>query len=335
MQRVTVAILNWNGSELLKKFLPKVIEHSQGHEVVVIDNDSSDDSVAMLQSDFADIRVIVNQENLGFAAGYNVGLKEVDSDIIVLLNSDVEVTAGWIDKVLPHFEDPNIAALQPKLLDEKRKEFFEYAGAAGGFLDRFGFPFCRGRVFESLEEDKGQYDQVCDVHWASGACLFIRQSLYNEVGGLDADFFAHMEEIDLCWRIRNRGYRIICAPESSVYHVGGATLQQGSSHKAYLNFRNNLFILLKNDRSAWTTGLITFRMALDGVAAWKFLFSGQSGAFFAVAKAHFHFYTSFFKMLKKRMLLKKKEVHSAEIYKISVVYQHFIQKLDKYSDLRF
>lgn len=328
-----VAILNWNGSALLRQYLPSVVEHSGPHQVVVIDNGSTDDSLQVLRDEFPSVTVVDNGANLGFSEGYNVGLQSIEADIVILLNSDVAVTAGWIDKALPHFSDESVWALQPKMLDDRDRERFEYAGAAGGYLDRYGFPYCRGRIFQSLEVDRGQYDTAVDLHWGCGAALFIRKERYYQAGGLDADFFAHMEEIDLCWRIRNLGGRIVFSPESTVYHLGGGTLQQGSAQKAYLNFRNNLYILLKNHRGSSVILLLFIRMAFDGVAAYKFLFSGQVSAFFAVAKAHVHFYRDFLPMWRKRKSLMSHEPVSSTNDDRSIVWAHFVKGKDRYSDL--
>lgn len=248
MKKTAVVILNWNGRKFLKKFLPDVIKFSKKDaEVIVADNASTDDSVAVLKADFPEIRIIENKSNGGFAKGYNQALKLIDAEYYILLNSDIEVTENWINPVIELMEsDKNIAACQPKIRSYHEKEKFEYAGAAGGFIDKFGYPFCRGRIFQSLEEDKGQYDDTVEIFWATGAALFIRAELYHKLGGMDDDFFAHMEEIDLCWRLKNEGYKIMYCPKSTVYHVGGGTLPTSSSWKTYLNFRNNFFLIYKN-----------------------------------------------------------------------------------------
>lgn len=249
MIKTTVVILNWNGKSLLKQFLPLVLAHSVSDtcRVVVADNGSTDDSVAFLKRTFPELPLILLDKNYGFAEGYNKALQQIDSEYVVLLNSDVETTAGWIQKLVTYMDDhPEVAAVQPKIRSYKDREQFEYAGAAGGFIDRYGYPFCRGRILEVVEKDRGQYDSVIPLFWASGACLCIRNGDYNDAGGLDARFFAHMEEIDLCWRLNARGRKVVSLPSSVVYHVGGASLSKDNPRKMYLNFRNNLLMLYKN-----------------------------------------------------------------------------------------
>lgn len=248
MNKVSVVILNWNGAEMLRRFLPSVLAGSAGEgiEVCVADNGSSDDSCRMLEQEFPAVRLIRLDRNYGFADGYNKAFEQVDAEYAVLLNSDVEVSPGWLTPMVEYMDlHPDVAACQPKLLDWKQKDRFEYAGAAGGFIDRYGYPFCRGRIFEVVEKDEGQYDAPISVFWATGAALFVRLDKYREVGGLDGRFFAHMEEIDLCWRLRSRGYKLFCLPESKVWHVGGATLKKENPRKTFLNFRNNLLMLYK------------------------------------------------------------------------------------------
>lgn len=286
MKRVAVVILNYNGAEMLRTFLPGVVEYSPEAEVVVADNASTDDSVEVVQRLFPTVRLIRLEQNWGFADGYNKALEQVDAEYSILLNSDVEVTKGWIAPMLAALEvDSNVVACQPKILDYRRKTHFEYAGAAGGFIDRYGYPYCRGRIFDTLEEDKGQYDTVSDISWATGAALMIRTGEYRTAGGLDGRFFAHMEEIDLCWRLRARGRRILCVPQSTVYHVGGATLSKSNSKKTYLNFRNNLLMLYKNLPQEELPSVMRMRCLLDYVAALKFLLSGSLGDFKAVVRA--------------------------------------------------
>lgn len=277
-KRVSVVILNWNGASMLRKFLPSVIQHSalEGVEVCVADNASSDESCALLENDFPSVRLIRLDRNYGFAEGYNRALSEVDSAYTLLLNSDVEVTPGWLSPLLDYMDNhQEVAACQPKLLDWKAKERFEYAGACGGFLDRYGYPFCRGRIFSTVEKDEGQYDSVAQVLWATGAALMVRTAVYKEVGGLDAHFFAHMEEIDLCWRMCSRGYKIVCIPQSKVYHVGGGTLGKENPRKTYLNFRNNLLMLYKNLPEKELRPVMRIRLLLDVVAASQFLLKGE------------------------------------------------------------
>lgn len=290
MNRVAVVILNYNGAEMLKRFLPTVMEFSSGAQIIVADNASTDDSVAVLQKLFPTIELIRLNENWGFAQGYNLALEQVDADYFILLNSDVEVTKGWIEPMLEILDsNPDVAACQPKLLDYKRKTHFEYAGAAGGFIDCYGYPYCRGRIMETVEEDKGQYDSVCDLFWATGAALMIRAEDYRAAGGLDGRFFAHMEEIDLCWRLRARGRRILCVPQSFVYHVGGATLSYNNPRKVFLNFRNNLLMLHKNLPEKDYSKIMFVRRILDYVAALKFLVTGDYKSCKAVYKARREF----------------------------------------------
>ncbi|WPY99455.1 glycosyltransferase family 2 protein [Christiangramia sp. OXR-203] len=328
---IAVVILNWNGKDLLKKFLPSVITNSEEAQIYVADNNSTDESVAVLKISFPEVNIIQNKSNNGYAGGYNEALKSVSEEIIILLNSDVEVTRNWLVPILEIFQrEADVAAIQPKILDYKKKDHFEYAGAAGGYLDQFGYPFCRGRIFQKMEEDKGQYDDNHEIFWASGACFAIRNSVYQEAGGLDEDFFAHQEEIDLCWRIQNMGYRIKYTADSVVYHVGGATLSSMDPKKTYYNFRNGLFLLLKNLKSTDLLPILFGRMILDGVAALKFLSEGKVDHFTAILKAHGSFYSSFNKIRKKRPDQFKIERY----YKLrSIVYQHFILRKARYGEL--
>lgn len=280
MKKVAIVILNWNGKKMLRRFLPSVVERSgDDAEVIVADNASTDGSMEMLREEFPSVSTIVLDRNYGFADGYNRSLRQVDSDYYVLLNSDVEVTEGWLNRLVEFMDaHPEAAACQPKLLAEHRRTQFEYAGASGGFLDRYGYPFCRGRIFDTLEEDEGQYDDVCEVLWATGACLMIRRSDYWRVGGLDARFFAHNEEIDLCWRLHNLDRHIYCVPTSIVYHVGGGTLPKGNPMKTFLNFRNNLTMLYKNLPAADLKHVMRVRCLLDYVAAMKSLIADRNVA---------------------------------------------------------
>jgi len=246
--KTAVVILNWNGKKFLEKFLPAVIEKSSASaDVYVADNCSSDDSVCFLKQKFPQVKIIKNKKNYGFSAGYNQALKQIEAEYFVLLNSDIEVTDNWIEPVINLMEsDKTIGACQPKLMSFNDKSLFEYAGAAGGFIDKYGYPFCRGRLFQTIEEDKNQYNDTIEIFWATGACLFVRAEIFKKLGGLDDDFFAHMEEIDICWRMKNAGYKIMYCPNSTVYHVGGGTLHKSNAKKTYLNFRNNLSLLFKN-----------------------------------------------------------------------------------------
>lgn len=273
MKKVAIVILNWNGAGMMRRFLPSVVEHSAGvADVIVADNASTDDSLALLDSDFPSVRTIVLDRNYGFAGGYNRALEQVDNDYYMLLNSDVEVTDGWLDTLVAFMDaHAEVAACQPKLRAEHSRQMFEYAGASGGYIDRYGYPFCRGRIFDTVEVDGGQYDDPCEVLWATGAALMIRREDYWRVGGLDARFFAHNEEIDLCWRLCNLGRKIYCVPQSVVYHVGGGTLPKGNPMKTYLNFRNNLTMLYKNLPDSELRHIMRVRFWLDWIAALKSL----------------------------------------------------------------
>ena len=278
MKKVSVVILNWNGVGMLQKFLPKVVEYSamEGVEICVADNASTDESVSYLQANFPNVRLIVLDKNYGFADGYNRALEQVEAEYVVLLNSDVEVTPHWLEPMTSYMDThPEVAACQPKIRSERHKEYFEYAGAAGGYLDKYGYPFCRGRIFEVVEKDQGQYDTIQPIFWATGAALFIRLKDYREVGGLDGRFFAHMEEIDLCWRLRSRGRGIVCIPQSVVYHVGAATLKRENPRKTFLNFRNNLLMLYKNLPEKELKKVMFVRGLLDWVATFVFLLKGD------------------------------------------------------------
>ena len=275
--RIAVVILNWNGKPFLEKFLPSVISNSQDATIYVADNSSSDGSLEFVEKNFTSVKRIDNGENLGFAGGYNKALENLNEEFFVLLNSDVETTPNWLQPVIKLFDsDLEIAAIQPKILSYQNKKSFEYAGAAGGFIDKNGYPFCRGRIFDSLENDNGQYDSVQEIFWATGACMFMRSKVFKELGGLDDDFFAHMEEIDLCWRMQLHGYEVGCEPTSTVYHLGGGTLNKLSSKKTYLNFRNSLIIMFLNLPSAEAFAKIMTRLILDGIAGIKFIFEGKS-----------------------------------------------------------
>jgi len=335
--RVAIAILNWNGKALLEKFLPDVVRHSQGiADVYVIDNNSTDDSLEFLASAFGSVRVIKNMDNYGFARGYNEGFKCIEADYYVLLNSDVEVTENWIQPVIALMDsDPEIAACQPKILNYKIRDEFEYAGAGGGFIDKWGYPFCRGRMFDSYEKDRGQYNDTREIFWASGACLFIRSRMFAETGGFDEDFFAHMEEIDLCWRIRNMGFKIRYCAESTVYHVGAGTLARMNPRKTYYNFRNNLLLICKNHASEYFYLKLFLRACMDGLAGIKFIFSGEMPHFLAILRAHAGFYSLFFKMLNKRKSIQKhtKKYATSCVYRGSIVWEYFVKGKRKFSDL--
>lgn len=321
---IAIVILNWNGQKLLQQFLPSVVSFSKEAIIYVADNASSDNSIQFVKDNYPNIRIIRNTINGGYAKGYNDALSHIDAEVFCLLNSDIEVTKNWLPPIRDAFlTDPIVAAIQPKILDFKDKKKFEYAGAAGGYIDKYGYPYCRGRVFNVIEEDKGQYDDITPIFWASGACLFVKKDVFFSVGGLDETYFAHQEEIDLCWRIQNIGRSILYVGTSTVFHVGGATLSTQSPKKTFLNFRNSLFNLLKNTPKNKGFLLILIRLLLDGVAGIKYLFEFKPLHAFAIMKAHFSFYFHFQKMLKKRSTnFKKVEYYQTK----SIVWDHFIRK---------
>ena len=289
--KTSIVILNWNGADMMRRFLPSVLEHSAGAEVVVADNGSTDESLQMLEHDFPRVHIIKMERNYGFAEGYNQALRQVQADVYVLLNSDVRVTPGWLDPLIGCLEKhPEVAALQPKIRCEWAPTQFEYAGAAGGFIDSLGYPYCRGRLMGAVETDNGQYDEPVPIFWATGAALVIRSADYWEAGGLDGRFFAHQEEIDLCWRLRSRGRGIWCVPQSVVYHLGGGTLPQGSPRKTFLNFRNNLLMLYKNLPNVELAWVMAVRTLLDYMAALQFILKGDTKNCSAVFKARKAFF---------------------------------------------
>ncbi len=326
-----MVILNWNGKKLLEQFLPSVIEHSGSANLYVADNASTDDSVAYLSEHHPEINIIQNKENGGYAKGYNDALKDLTEDIFVLLNSDVEVASQWLDPVIAEFEkDPYLQAAQPKILDYKNKSFFEYAGAAGGFIDTLGYPYCRGRIFDTIEKDEGQYNDISPIFWATGACLFLRREAFWNVGGLDEDFFTHHEEIDLCWRIQSRGGVVKYIGTSTIYHLGGATLTAAHPRKTFYNFRNSLLILVKNAKGSVVWRRIFIRLLWDGVAGLRFLLQGKFGHFLAVIEAHFSFYSLIPKFLQKR----KQWASNLKYATInSVVWRYFIAKKRNFNNL--
>ncbi len=332
---VAIVILNWNGQHFLARFLPSVITHSQGCTVYVVDNHSSDSSVPYLREQHPDVKLILHPENLGFCEGYNQALRQIPADYYVLLNSDVEVTAGWVTPIISLLEnDTTIAACQPKLKSYHQRQFFEYAGAGGGLLDRLGYPFCRGRLFNFMEKDEGQYNDTRPVFWASGACLFVRAAAYHQAGGLEPAFFAHMEEIDLCWRFQNQGYKVMYCGQSEVYHVGGGTLPKSNPHKTFLNFRNGLALVYKNIPEQHFYTVFFTRLVLDWVAAAKFLVDGQLADSLAVFKAHGAIWQN-------RNYWKQKRKEQAPLLKTnlmgwyagSIVCEYFIRGKKKYQDL--
>jgi GT2 family glycosyltransferase len=335
MNKTAVVILNYNGQKYLTDFLPSVINHSKNADIYVADNASTDDSLLVLERDFSSVKIIQLLENHGFAQGYNEALEQIKDQFqyYILLNSDVEVPENWIEPVIDLMEfNPNISACQPKIKYFHEKTHFEYAGAAGGYIDRLGYPFCRGRVFLSLEEDLGQYDDNVEVFWATGACMFVRANVFHEVGGFDGDFFAHMEEIDLCWRMKHAGYQIFACGESEVYHVGGGTLPKTNPYKTFLNFRNGLVMLYKNhpDKNLYRT-LLT-RLILDGVAGVKFLFFDSWEDCWAVVRAHFNFYVHFYTWHKKRQKVQKRN-DLGQIFKHNIVWQYFVKGKERFDEM--
>ena len=331
---IAVVILNWNGQQWLEKFLPTVIEKSSMANIYIADNASTDDSISLIENNFPSVKIIQNQLNEGYAKGYNDALKDLKEKYFVLLNSDIEVTNNWIKPIINLMEEnPNISACQPKILDYNNKDSFEYAGASGGYIDNLGYPFTRGRIFDSIESDNNQYDDVKEIFWASGACFFVRADYFNEVNGFDNDFFAHQEEIDLCWRLKIKGYQIMVHPRSVVYHVGGGTLDDSSPFKTYLNFRNNLFMLTKNLNFFSLLITLYFRLPLDGIAAVTLL-KKKNGFLhlLAVLRAHLVFYVSIPRLLFKR------QINSAKTNLVgkmgfSILVKYYLEGKTKFSEL--
>lgn len=327
-----VAILNWNGLDLLKRFLPQVLAHSaELGQVYLIDNASQDQSRSWTAENYPEVGLIALEQNLGYAGGYNAGLKGLSEEFLVLINSDVETTAGWLRPLYERMmEKPKLAALQPKLKDLKAREYFEYAGAAGGFIDFWGYPYCRGRMFSSLEKDLGQYQDYRPVFWASGACLVLRREAFWAVGALDEALFAHMEEIDLCWRLQLAGYEIGCEPRSEVFHLGGATLDQQSPRKTFLNFRNSLIILFLNLPQGHALILILWRLVLDGLAGLKMLAEKKPRHLLAVVQAHFSFYARLHLLfIQKRRRKPRSWKQLQGVYHGSIVWDYFARQRRK------
>lgn len=329
--KIAIVILNWNGKSLLEQYLPSVVQFSEGADIYVVDNASTDDSVTYVQENYPSISIIQNKENGGFAKGYNDALKFVNADIYCLLNSDVEVTPDWLAPIEKLFlERKEISIVQPKILDLKKRDHFEYAGAAGGFIDQLGYPFCRGRIFQSLEKDSGQYDDEREIFWATGACMFIKSEVFEILGGFDEDYFAHQEEVDLCWRAQNRGHKVYYTSKSKVFHLGGSTLSNMNPKKTFLNFRNSLFSITKNLPRRKAFVIILIRLILDAIAALRFIFQLKFNHVFAILKAHFSFYAHFRKMYKKR----EKANFSIKYYIIkSIVWSHFVHQVNKFDGL--
>ena len=337
-KKVAIVILNWNGAALMERFLPSVVRYSPEEmaEVVVADNGSTDDSLALLAGKFPSVRVVRFDRNYGFAEGYNRALQQIDTPYAVLQNSDVEVTPGWLEAPLRRLDaSPEVAAVQPKLLAERARDQFEYAGAAGGFMDKYGYPFCRGRIFQEIETDRGQYDAEADILWATGACLFVRTEVYRAVGGLDAKFFAHQEEIDMCWRMRARGYRLVCTPESVVYHVGGGTLNAESPRKTFLNFRNNLLMLYKNLPEKELHRVMRLRFWLDYLAALKFLLEGHPANARAVREARREFHRLVPEYRETRIVNQQLAVvkEIPELKSFSLLWQFYVRGKKHYGQL--
>lgn len=320
-ERLAIAILNWNGKRWLEKFLPSVIRFSENADIYVIDNQSTDDSLSYLNSHFPEVKIVINDQNFGFAGGYNEGLKNIDAEFYCLLNSDVEVTENWIRPVLDLFEtNPEISAIQPKILSYHNRNFFEFAGAGGGLIDNLGYPYCRGRIFDDLEEDKGQYDDETEIFWASGCCLFIRSKDFWEQKGFDARFFAHQEEIDLCWRLINSGKKIYYTGKSKVYHVGGGTLHKQNAQKTFLNIRNNLSMMLKNLPFPQLIWLLFTRFCLDGIAGIYFGVKNGFPHLWAVLRAHFGFYAQAATTWKLRQSYQKEHFYQSKW----LIFKHFL-----------
>lgn len=328
---IAVVILNWNGIELLKQFLPSVVDFSPEATVYVADNASTDNSVEFVKENFPHVKIIQNKINGGYSKGYNDALSSLEEELFILLNSDVQVTPHWLPPIIELFQkNEDLGAAQPKILDFKNPEYFEYAGAAGGYLDKLGYPYCRGRIFNSLEKDEGQYDDETNIFWASGACLAIKSSAFFKIGGLDEDYFAHQEEIDVCWRLHNFGFSVKYTPKSIVYHVGGATLNHMNPRKTFYNFRNSLYNLLKNLPVSKLVWILPIRMILDGIAAIKFLIEGRGKHFLAILNAHLNFYKMLPVFLKKRKKVPKK---FGSFSKFSVVCSHYFLGINKYSEM--
>jgi GT2 family glycosyltransferase len=338
MQKAAVVILNWNGRKLLEQFLPALLLHTPSDlaEIIVADNGSTDDSESFLTAHYPQIRRIILEKNYGFAEGYNRALAQLNHEYVVLLNSDVEVSAHWLETALDYLDGhPEVVALQPKLLDYKEKAAFEYAGASGGFIDIYGYPFCRGRILSTVEKDNGQYDRPTEIFWASGACLFIRLKDYWEAGGLDKNFFAHQEEIDLCWRLKARGTKIVCLPQSVVYHVGGATLKVEHPRKTFLNFRNNLLMVYKNIPEKQYRKAMLFRLFFDHLAALHFLLQGHPANALSVLKARVDFWQKKknYRLVRKENLEKTVDELPLGIFTHSILWNYYIHNRKEYKQI--
>ena len=330
MKKIAVVILNWNGAKLLEQFLPSVLAFSDEANIYVADNASTDASIEVIKSQFPSVKIIQNTGNFGYAKGYNEALQFVEEEYYALVNSDIEVTENWLTPIFNIFDDQSeVAIIQPKVLDYKKKTHFEYAGAAGGFIDKFGYPFCRGRIFDTVEKDKQQYEDEIEIFWATGACFFIRKEVYHKLNGFDDSFFAHQEEIDLCWRAFNLGYKIKYTSKSLVYHVGGATLNEGNPIKTYLNFRNSLLMLTKNLPKNQLLPILLIRLLLDGLAGVQFIFKGKFKHCLAIIHAHFAFYK-----LAKVYYNKRTTNQKTNYFKInSIVVRYFLKNGKVFAEL--
>ena len=331
--KTAIVILNWNGKKLLEQFLPSIIKFSSNEaKIYVADNASTDNSINYIKEYYPSIGILKNHNNVGYAKGYNDALIHIEADVYCLINSDVEVTENWLPPILDVFKnEKNTAIIQPKILDFKNKTKFEYAGAGGGFLDLYGYPYCRGRVFNRLETDNGQFNDIENIFWASGACFFVRSKVFKQLAGFDEDYFAHQEEIDFCWRTKNIGYDVKYVGLSTVYHLGGGTLKETNPHKTFLNFRNSLLNIVKNVPRNWFLFVIFSRLTLDGVAGIKFFFELRPIHTWAIVRAHFSFYKNFFKFLKKRKKIKKNPNYNKHT---SIVWQYFILGRKTFDELK-
>lgn len=339
MIKTAIVILNWNGIDYLRKFLKPLDQYTNNNStaIFIADNGSNDDSIKFIEENYPEINIIKFDKNYGFAEGYNKALEKINAEYYILLNSDVEVTKNWISPIINLMDyDKNIAACMPKIKSFKNREYFEYAGAAGGFIDKYAYPFCRGRIINTVEKDDGQYNNSSEVFWASGACLFIRANLFIKAGGFDPSFFAHMEEIDLCWRLKNMGYKIMYSPGSTIYHVGGGTLTANDPKKIYLNFRNSLFMLYKNHTNSGVAFRLSIRMIFDGMAAISYLFSFRLSFFCSVMKAHFDFYCNYRKLKEKRKKIMDNNfpIKHKQIYNSSIILNYYLYRKKIFSKLK-
>lgn len=329
--KFAVVILNWNGEALLERYLPLVVKYSGDADIYVADNASTDGSVAFVLENFPNVSLIQNNSNNGFAKGYNDALKKVDADIYCLLNSDVEVTPGWLEPIKETFlKLPEASIIQPKILDLLHRDYFEYAGACGGFLDQFGYPFCRGRIFQAIEKDEGQYDDITEIFWATGACMFIKSEVFHGLGGFDEDYFAHQEEVDLCWRAQNKGLKVYYVGASHIYHLGGSTLSNMNPKKTFLNFRNSLYSITKNLPRKKAFPIIFVRLILDGIAAIRFVLQLKPAHCMAILRAHLSYYRHFGKMYRKR-----EKANFITMYYVtkSIVWSYFVDQVKNFNIL--